>query len=102
MSDTSTVIVSDNDSLLAEIARLKAENQALQATKKSGGKLTCKVSTKGALSVYGLGRWPITLYKSQWKRLLGFVKEIEAFIEANNAALTDKAEAVEVSTTHTA
>ena len=56
------------------------------------GKLTLKVSEKGALSVYGMGRWPVTLYKSQWQRLLAAVPQIEAFLEAHAADLADKAE----------
>jgi hypothetical protein len=53
-------------------------------------KLTMKVSDKGALSVYGLGRFPVTLYRGQWERLLGAQVEITAFIEANATTLTVK------------
>jgi hypothetical protein len=49
-----------------------------------------KVSEKGALSVYGMGRFPVTLYKEQWLRLLGMADDIKAFIEANNEALKTK------------
>ena len=74
---------------LAEIASLKA-----QVARKSpnGGKLTCKVSLKGAISVYGLGRWPVTLYREQFDRLLAAAPEIKAFIAANEKALSVKGE----------
>lgn len=55
-------------------------------------KLTCKVSDKGALSVYGLGRFPVTLYRGQWERLLAHKPAIEAFIAANAALLAVKAD----------
>jgi hypothetical protein len=79
--------VSDQD-LQAELQRLRAENEAL---KKSGrGKLAMKVSEKGALSVYGMGRFPVTLYKEQWLKLLSMGEEIKAFIEANQDTLKSK------------
>lgn len=72
----------------AELARLRAENERL---KQGGrGKLAMKVSEKGALSVYGMGRFPVTLYKEQWLRLLAMAEEIKAFIEANQASLKSK------------
>lgn len=72
----------------AELARLRAENERL---KQGGrGKLSMKVSEKGALSVYGMGRFPVTLYKEQWLRLLGMAEEIKAFIEANQESLKSK------------
>ena len=76
------------EDLQAELERLRAENERL---KKSGrGKLAMKVSEKGALSVYGMGRFPVTLYKEQWLKLLGMADEIKAFIEANNESLKSK------------
>src|SRR5262245_58575901 len=79
--------VSDAD-LQAELERLRAENERL---KKSGrGKLAMKVSENGALSVYGIGRFPVTLYKEQWLRLLAMGDEIKAFIDANNESLKAK------------
>jgi hypothetical protein len=54
-------------------------------------KLTMKVSDKGALSVYGLGRFPVTLYRSQWERLFSAKDEVETFITVNAALLTTKA-----------
>lgn len=55
--------------------------------------LSMKVSAKGALSVYGLGRFPVTLYGSQWERLLGAANDIRAFIQANASLLSDKSKA---------
>ncbi len=52
--------------------------------------LTCKVSAKGAVSVYGLGRFPVTLYAQQWERLIPYTPEIVGFIEANAASLSRK------------
>lgn len=76
-----------------ELAALRAENEALKADKAksqpSGG---LKISEKGALSVYGLGRFPVTLYKSQWITLLGKAKEIAEFVKANESKLKDKAD----------
>lgn len=79
------------DAMLAEIERLRAENDALK-NKAGGGSLRCKVSEKGALSIYGLGRFPVTLYKGQWERLIGFIPTVQAFIEANAATLAVKGE----------
>lgn len=76
--------------LAAEIERLKAENAALKTRAQS--RITYKVSEKGALSVYGMGRWPVTLYKEQWQRLFApeSVEAITAFIKENDKALTVK------------
>jgi hypothetical protein len=77
-----------SEDMQAELERLRAENERL---KKGGrGKLAMKVSEKGALSVYGMGRFPVTLYKEQWLKLLEMADEIKAFIEANNDALKTK------------
>ena len=74
--------MSDED-IQAELQRLRAENELL---KKSGrSKLAMKVSEKGALSVYGMGRFPVTLYKEQWTKLLGMADEIRAFLKENDA-----------------
>ncbi|MGH8317829.1 MAG: hypothetical protein ACREUL_07610 [Steroidobacteraceae bacterium] len=76
------------EDLQSELERLRAENESL---KKAGrGKLAMKVSEKGALSVYGMGRFPVTLYKEQWLRLLAMADDIKAFIEANDASLKAK------------
>ena len=78
---------SDGD-LKAEIERLRAENEALK--KPARGQMSLKVSEKGGLSVYGLGRFPVTLYREQWEKLLGLADEIRAFIKDNDAALKKK------------
>jgi len=77
------------DDLQAELERLRAENERLKKSGR-GGNLAMKVSEKGALSVYGMGRFPVTLYKEQWLRLLAMAEEIKAFIEANNERLKTK------------
>jgi hypothetical protein len=76
------------EDLQSELERLRAENERLR--KAGRGKLAMKVSEKGALSVYGMGRFPVTLYKEQWLRLLAMAEEIKAFIEANDASLKAK------------
>jgi hypothetical protein len=77
-----------SDDLQAELERLRAENERLKRSGRS--KLAMKVSEKGALSVYGMGRFPVTLYKEQWLRLLAISDDIRAFIEANNDSLKSK------------
>ena len=79
-----------SDDMKAEIERLKAENEALKNTKNSRGTLSMKVSEKGALSVYGMGRFPVTLYKEQWLKLLGISEEIQKFITENDSRLKTK------------
>jgi len=74
--------MSENDEgLQAEVAKLRAENEALKKRGEKG--LHLKVSQKGAVSVYGLGRFPVTLYKEQWERLLDMADEIRTFIREN-------------------
>ena len=68
-----------------ELARLRAENTALKQTSAKG--LSMKISEKGGLSIYGLGRFPVTLFKEQWKKLLDLKKDILAFLGANDAQL---------------
>ena len=80
-----------DENLQAELARLRAENEALKA-KKAPRATTMKVSEKGGLSVYGMGRFPVTLYKEQWLRLLDMNEEIRAFIKENEAKLKVKDE----------
>ncbi|MGN6718092.1 MAG: hypothetical protein ACTHLX_11930, partial [Candidatus Binatia bacterium] len=65
-----------------KLARLEAENKALkdQIEQRKPGQLRLKISEKGGLSVYGLGRFPVTLYKEQWKRLLEHAEEIKTFL----------------------
>jgi hypothetical protein len=77
-----------DDDLKSEIERLRAENEALK--KPARGQMSLKVSEKGGLSVYGLGRFPVTLYKEQWIRLLALADEIRNFIRDNDSALKTK------------
>jgi hypothetical protein len=73
----------------AELERLRSENEALKATQKRG--LNLKVSPKGGLSVYGLGRFPVTLYQEQWARLLDAEAEIRQFLRDHAGELKAKA-----------
>lgn len=75
-----------------KLARLEAENRALreQVAQRKPGELRMKISEKGGLSVYGLGRFPVTLYKEQWKRLLDHAEEIKKFLEENDHNLKAK------------
>ena len=74
--------------LQAEIERLRAENDKLK--KPARGQMSLKVSEKGGLSVYGLGRFPVTLYREQWDKLLGMADEIRSFIQEHDGALKKK------------
>jgi hypothetical protein len=77
------------EELRAEIERLRAENETLKKPAVRG-QMSLKVSEKGALSVYGLGRFPVTLYREQWEKLLGMSEEIRRFIKENDGALKKK------------
>jgi hypothetical protein len=77
-----------DEPLEAEVARLRAENEALRARSRRGAHL--RVSDKGGVSVYGLGRFPVTLYKEQWLKLLDMADEIRAFIRENEAQLKSR------------
>ena len=77
-----------DDDMRAELERLRKENEALKKTSSKG--ISLKVSEKGGLSVYGLGRFPVTLYKEQWKKLLDMSDQIRNFIAANDADLKTK------------
>ncbi len=77
-----------DDDVQAELERLRTENARLKG--RPAGGLSLKVSEKGALSVYGLGRFPVTLYKEQWQKLLDVADEIRAFLKENDAQLTSK------------
>ena len=77
-----------DDDTTAELARLKEENERLKARQTRGTSL--KVSEKGGLSVYGLGRFPVTLYKEQWTKLLDMADDIRAFLKENDAKLKSK------------
>ena len=77
-----------DEDLKTELERLRKENAALK--KEASGNVRMKVSEKGALSVYGMGRFPVTLYKEQWLKLLDMADDIRAFIAANDSALKEK------------
>ena len=79
-----------NDSLQAELDRLRKENEQLKQSQRGPRGVSMKVSEKGGLSVYGLGRFPVTLYKEQWVRLLDMGDEIRAFIRENEGSLKTK------------
>ena len=76
--------------MMKELEALRAENAALKT--KGTKAISMKVSEKGGLSVYGLGRFPVTLYKEQWNRLLEKTTDIQAFIKANDSTLKNKGE----------
>lgn len=80
--------MSEAEDLKAELERLKAENEQLKNQR--GRAVSLKVSEKGGLSVYGLGRFPVTLYKEQWAKLLGMADEIRAFMIENDSKLKAK------------
>ena len=77
-----------DEALLAELAKLKAENETLKKASSRG--VSLKVSQKGAVSLYGMGRFPVTLYKEQWLKILDMGDEIRTFIAANEAQLKEK------------
>jgi hypothetical protein len=77
-----------DEELRAELERLRKENASLKKGAAKG--VSMKVSEKGGLSVYGMGRFPITLYKEQWLKLLDLSEEIREFIAANDSQLKSK------------
>lgn len=81
-------VVSTEAELRAELERVKAENEALKARGSRG--VSMKVSEKGAVSIYGLGRFPVTLYQEQWLKLLVMADDIRAFIKENEGRLKKK------------
>ncbi len=80
--------MSTDAELQAELERLKAENAALKARGSKG--VSMKVSEKGGVSIYGLGRFPVTLYQEQWLKLLDLADDIRAFIRENEGQLKKK------------
>ena len=74
--------------LKAELERLKAENEQLKSRGARG--VSLKVSEKGAVSVYGMGRFPVTLYQEQWLKLLDMAEDIRTFIKENESKLKKK------------
>jgi hypothetical protein len=77
-----------DDDMKAELERLRNENAALKKGAATG--ITMKVSEKGGLSIYGMGRFPVTLYKEQWLKLLDMSEDIRTFIAANEGQLKTK------------
>jgi hypothetical protein len=77
-----------DEALLAELQKLKAENAALKKSSARG--ISLKVSQKGAVSLYGMGRFPVTLYKEQWLKILDMADVIRTFIADNSAQLKEK------------
>ncbi|MEO8767851.1 MAG: hypothetical protein ABI363_05860 [Nitrosospira sp.] len=77
-----------DEEMKAELERLRSENAALKKGASTG--ITMKVSEKGGLSVYGMGRFPVTLYKEQWLKLLDLSDDIRAFIAANEGKMKTK------------
>ena len=79
--------MNNDDAMRQELERLKAENEMLKSKKRGAGEITFRVSQKGALSVYGLGRFPVTLYREQWERLLVKIDDLKKFIKDNESKL---------------
>ena len=79
-----------SDEMKAEIERLKAENEALKKSTVSKQGISLKVSEKGAISVYGMGRFPVTLYMEQWLKLMDMSEDIRKFIKDNESKLKKK------------
>jgi hypothetical protein len=90
--------MTDSEAVAAELERLRSENQSLREIislrsenaglrKEATQGLSLKVSGKGAVSVYGLGRFPVTLYKEQWLRLLGLADDVREFIRIHDQQL---------------
>jgi hypothetical protein len=77
-----------DDDMKAELERLRRENASLKKGALTG--IRMKVSEKGAVSIYGMGRFPVTLYKEQWLKLLDMSDDIRAFISANESQLKAK------------
>ena len=77
-----------DEEIKAELEQLRQENAALKKGASAG--IRMKVSEKGAVSIYGMGRFPVTLYKEQWLKLLDMSDDIRAFIAANETQLKDK------------
>lgn len=80
--------MTDDSNLKAELDRLRQENAALQKRATTG--VSLKVSDKGGVSVYGLGRFPVTLYQEQWLNLLDMSDDLRKFIAANQNQLKRK------------
>jgi hypothetical protein len=79
-----------SEDVKTEIERLTAEKKSVKNRKSTEESISMKVSEKGALSIYGMGRFPVTLYKEQWLKLLGVADQIKRYIEKNNSRLKTK------------
>jgi hypothetical protein len=71
-----------------ELEQLRKQKAVREAQDKKG--ISFKVSEKGGVSVYGLGRFPVTLYQEQWLRLFSEIDNLKAFIEENKSKLKVK------------
>ena len=80
--------MSTPEEMKAELDRLRAENDSLKQGAKRG--ISLKVSEKGGVSVYGMGRFPVTLYKEQWLKLIDMSEQIRTFIKENDSKLKTK------------
>jgi len=80
--------MANEEDLKTELERLRAENERLKSQRTRG--ISLRVSEKGGVSVYGLGRFPVTLYKEQWAKLLDMADDIRAFIKAHDSELKAK------------
>lgn len=89
LPDLSQKPIQDIDDVLAEMELLREENAKLRAAKAAKG-VSLKVTDKGGVSMYGLGRFPVTLYRGQWERLIAHAEQVKAFIEANASLLSVK------------
>lgn len=81
---------SDQGDMIAELARLRAENEKLRTAAATRQRISFKVTEKGGLSAYGLGRFPVTLYRSQWEALAKAMPALVDYIEAHKAELATK------------
>jgi hypothetical protein len=88
--DGAEMVDTVDEDMKAELERLRAENERLKNRTTRG--VSLKVSEKGGVSVYGLGRFPVTLYKEQWTRLLSMADDIREFIKENEVRLKTKSE----------
>ena len=79
-----------NNELLAMIRKLQEENQVLKDKANAPRALGLKVSEKGAVSLYGMGKWPVTLYAAQWAKVFAIRDQVEKFIQDNRALLATK------------
>lgn len=79
-----------DEGMQAELERLREENKKLKEQSGRAREITMKVSEKGGLSVYGLGRFPVTLYREQWEKLLAKADDIKQFIQDNASRLKTK------------